>query len=102
MSRLEKLLKLTQIAPDDPLCHYGLGLEYINLERWDDAAAAFARATEADANYSAAYYQRARAEISAGRGEDARRTLATGMSVARAAGDWHTEGEMRELLESIP
>lgn len=100
MSRLEQLRKLAALQPDDPMTHYGVGLECINLEQWDDAIAAFARALEADGSYSAAYYHKGRAEISAGRVDAARETLTRGMESARNAGDWKTEGEMRELLES--
>lgn len=101
MSRLEQLAKLAALTPDDPLAHYGLGLEYVNLERWDEAQRAFDGAIAADARYSAAYYHKARAQIAAGRPEDARATLAAGMRVAGDAGDWHTLSEMRELLGSI-
>jgi tetratricopeptide (TPR) repeat protein len=101
MSRLEQLQKLVHAAGDDPLSHYGLALEYLNLERWDEAAAAFAEALRLDANYSAAYYHKARAEIGGKRPEAARETLTKGMAVAEAAGDWKTRDEMRELMESI-
>src|SRR5688572_27230115 len=101
MSRLEQLKKLVTLAPNDPMSHYGLGLEYINLEQWDESAAAFAKAIDVDAKYSAAYYHKARAEIRAGREADARQTLSNGIAVAKAAGDWHTQGEMQQLLDSI-
>lgn len=101
MSRLEQLKKLVAIAPQDPLSHYGVGLEFINLQMWDDAAAAFAKAIEVDANYSAAYYHKARAEIAADRPDDARETLERGLSVAQANGDFKTENEMRQLADSI-
>jgi tetratricopeptide (TPR) repeat protein len=87
--------------PNDPLAHYGLGLELIHLQQWPDAVAAFSDAIRADANYSAAYYHKARAEIGAGQPDTARGTLEQGMRVARAAGDWHTEEEMKQLLESL-
>ncbi len=101
MSRLEQLLKLAETSPKDPLSHYALGLEYINLERWDDAAAAFAKALDVDNRYTAAYYHKARAEIRAGKRGAAKATLAAGMECARANGDMKTEREMRELLETI-
>lgn len=101
MSRLERLLRLTTIAPSDPMTHYGLGLEYIHLGRWSDAVAAFDTALAADPNYSAAYYHKARAQISAGLPADARATLTAGMDVAHAAGDWHTHAEMSALLDTI-
>lgn len=101
MTRLEQLQKLVQMAPSDPMSHYGVGLEYVNLQQWDNAAAAFQRAIDADAKYSAAYYQLGRAQINAGRPADARATLTRGMEIARAAGDWHTQGEMQALAETI-
>lgn len=101
MSRLEQLKRLVTIAGNDPLTHYGLGLEYLNLHEWDNAAAAFDQALAADAKYSAAYYHRARAEIGGGRPDAARATLTAGMAVAQAAGDWHTQGEMQGLLDTL-
>lgn len=101
MSRLEQLKKLVAIAGDDPMSHYGLGLEYLQLNQWDAAAAAFAAALAVDPNYSAAYYHRGRALIGAGRVEEARATLAQGATVAQAAGDWKTVNEMQELLGTI-
>jgi tetratricopeptide (TPR) repeat protein len=102
MSRLERLKKLAEISGDDPLTFYGLGLEYINLQQWEEAVGAFSRAIGIDSKYSAAYYHKARAEIGAGRTADARATLEAGMQVARSTGDWHTEGEMRSLAETLP
>lgn len=101
MTRLEQLQKLVQIAPTDPLAHYGLGLEYINLQQWTGAATAFSSAIRCDPKYSAAYYHKARAEIGGGETAAAHATLTEGMQVARSSGDWHTEGEMKQLLETI-
>lgn len=101
MSRLDQLLKLAKSAPDDPLSHYAVGLEYFNLERWDDAGAAFQRTLQIDGKYTAAYYHKARAEIRADRREAARATLAAGIECAKAKGDLKTEREMRELLVTI-
>jgi tetratricopeptide (TPR) repeat protein len=101
MSRLEQLKKLVAVAPEDPLSHYALGLEYINLQQFGEAAEAFDAALRADAKYSAAYYHKGRALIAGGRTDEARQTLTAGMDVAQAQGDWKTQNEMRELLESI-
>lgn len=101
MSRLERLKKLVEADPQDPLAHYGVGLEYINREQWTDAAGAFTKTIECDAAYAAAYYHKGRAQIEAGRNEDARRTLTAGIEVARSTGDLKTEAEMRDLLEAL-
>lgn len=101
MSRLEQLRKLVQIDPADPLGHYGVGLELIQLERWDEAAAAFGQAIGCDANYSSAYYHQGRAHQSAGQIDQAREVLTRGMQVAHQQGDLKTVNEMRELLDSL-
>lgn len=101
MTRLEQLQKLVAIAPGDPMSHYGVGLEYINLQQWSDATAAFQRAIDVDPKYSAAYYHKARAQINGGNEAAARDTLKHGMEIARSAGDWHTQGEMEALLGTI-
>ncbi len=101
MSRLEQLKKLAEMSPDDPLAHYAVALEYNNLERHDDAIAAFEQALRVDPNYIAAYYHKARAEIRAGRHTAARGTLKVGVEVAGAAGDAKTVREMGDLLGTI-
>lgn len=101
MSRLEQLKKLAAVAPNDPLSHYGLGLEYMNLAHYAEAVRAFNAALIADSKYSAAYYHKARAQLAAEEPDDARQTLVHGMEVAQTHGDWKTAGEMKELLESI-
>lgn len=101
MTRLEQLLKLAETAPDDPLAHYAIGLEYFNLEQWDQAIEAFEKTLEIDGRYTAAYYHKARSEIRADKRAAARTTLVVGMECARAKGDMKTEREMRELLETI-
>ena len=101
MSRLEQLRKLAALAPNDPMTHYGIGIECLGLGQWDDAVAAFSDALRADEKYSAAYYHKARAEIALGRQADAGATLTQGMATAHAQGDWKTENEMQGLLETI-
>lgn len=101
MTRLEQLTKLVRVAPDDPLSHYGLALEYINQGAWADAITSFGRVLELNPNYSAAYYHRARCEIQVGRTDEARGTLTKGMASAQAAGDWKTRNEMQELLDTL-
>lgn len=101
MTRLEQLQQLVAKLPTDPMTHYALGIELIHLARWAEAIAAFRRAIEVDPNYSAAYYHGARALIGGGSADEARELLVHGMTIAKAAGDWHTHGEMQALRESI-
>ncbi|MCH7873475.1 MAG: hypothetical protein IID33_17390 [Planctomycetes bacterium] len=101
MPRIEQLQKLVQMDPDDALGHYGLALEYLNLEQWGDAAASFASTIERDPNCAAAYYHKARAEIAARSSDEAHATLTRGIEVAGAVGDEKTQREMRELLDTV-
>jgi tetratricopeptide (TPR) repeat protein len=55
----ERELELMDAAadryPDDPNTPFWMGFEYYNLERYEDAMAAFDRAHEADPDYAGAY-----------------------------------------------
>lgn len=101
MSRLEQLKKLVADAGQDPLPHYALGLEYTNLERWQEALAAFEAALKVDGRYAAGYYQKARAQLKLGQPEAARAALRTGLEVADATRDARTVAETRKLLDTI-
>ena len=101
MSRLEQLRKLAAASPNDPLTHYAIGLELMNSEQWSEATAAFAQALAVDADYTAAYYHKARAEIRAACHDDAKETLQAGIECAQRRGDRKTEREMRELFETL-
>ena len=101
MSRLDQLRRLAAAQPDDPFTHYGVALECVKLELWGEALAAFDRTLAIDAQYSAAYFQKARAELKLGRREAAAATLKAGMAVAASKGDTHAVSKMQELLESL-
>lgn len=101
MSRLERLQRLANTQPDDPFLHYGVGLEFTNLEQWPEAIAAFDRALALDARYVAAHVQKARAEIKLSHAAAARAALTAGLAAANAAGDAHAADEMRKMLEAL-
>ena len=102
MSRLDQLKQLAEAQPDDATIHYGIALEHAQLEQWDAALAAFDRAIALDGKFTAAFYHKARTEISAGRRDAARTTLDSGIDVAQATGDKHLQDKMNELLELLP
>lgn len=101
MSRLEQLQKLAAAQPDDPLIHYGLGLEWMQLEQWQEAIEAFQRTIQIDARYYPAYQQKARAELKLARRAEAAATLETGIALAQTAGDLHAADQMRKTLETL-
>lgn len=101
MPRLETLLKLAESQPADPLARYAVGLEYVQLDRWDDALTAFAQTITIDPGYVAAYAQKARAELKLHQSDAARQTLQAGIAVAEAAHDRHAAYSMQKTLETL-
>jgi tetratricopeptide (TPR) repeat protein len=101
VTRLEQLQKLVALAPDDPLAHYGVGLEYMQLERWTEAIAAFEQTLRVDQQYLAALQQKARAELKLGDRAAARASLAAGLALAQARGERHAADDIRKSLETL-
>lgn len=101
MSRLDQLRKLAALEPKDPLTHYGLGLECMNLERWDEARTAFEHTLAIDPNYTAALFQKARVELKLGQRDAATATLRAGVTLATSKGETHAADEMRKMLEAL-
>jgi tetratricopeptide (TPR) repeat protein len=101
VSRLEQLRQLAAAQPNDPFMHYGVALECVKLERWDDALAAFEHALALDASYTAAHMQKAQLQIRLGRRDAAAETLRTGIAAARAKSEKHTADEMNKMLEAL-
>lgn len=102
MPSLEQIHKLLEAEPDDVFLNYSLAMELTKQGSVDQALEAFSRVLELDSTYTAAYYHQAKTCIEAGRHDQARDILATGMSTAKAANDMHAHDEMQDLLDMIP
>ncbi|MEW6250362.1 MAG: tetratricopeptide repeat protein [Planctomycetota bacterium] len=101
MSRLDQLRQLAAAQPDDPFTHYGVALECMNLEFWDDARAALDRALALDPHYIAAHMQKARVELRTGQRAAAAACLQAGIAAAQARADRHAAEEMTKMLEAL-
>lgn len=102
MPSIEQIKKLLAAEPDDVFLNYSLAMELAKLDRVDDSLAQYNRVLELDPAYCAAYYHQGKTYLESGRHDDAKDVLQRGMEAARKAGDGHAEGEMRELLDSVP
>jgi tetratricopeptide (TPR) repeat protein len=100
-TRLEQLRKLAAAEPHDPMAHYAVALELVQLDRVAEAVDAFDAALRADPRYSAAYYHKGKALLKLGRNDEARATLTEGIAVAQTAGDLKTVKEMTELRSML-
>lgn len=104
--RLEELMKLHQIDPNDTFCMYGIALEHAKFDHHDQAVHWLDQTLRVDPQYCYAYYQKAKSWLALGQEQAARETLRIGMETARQANDDHAYEEMAQLLatcgESIP
>ncbi len=101
MPSLAQLLSIAEKSKK-PLPWYGVAMEYRALGRLDDAVTTFRHVHQLDPGYVPAYFMCAQVMAARGDAEGARAELAEGIERARAAGDGHAEGEMRDLLETLP
>ena len=85
----------------DSFAFYGLGMEYRKEGRVDDAIATFERLKSKDPDYVPMYLMAGQALIDAGRTEEARSWLESGIQAARAKHDSHALGELESALAGL-
>lgn len=101
MTRRAKLEQLLEKSPQDTFLNFGLAMELAKEGRTEEALAQFDRVLQIDPSYLTAYFQKGSTLINTGRVPDARTALSAGVAAARAAGDAHSESEMRVLLDTL-
>lgn len=101
INRLDKLLKLLSVEPDDAFTLYGVAQEYAKLGDHAKAIEHYDRCLAVDPSYCYAYYHKARAQADAGDVPAALRTLTEGLAVARKAHDQKASGELAALRDSL-
>ncbi len=100
--RLAMLEKLTGGGQADSFSWYALALEYSAAQRVDDALKAFQTLRVNDANYLPMYLMAGTMLTQAGRKDEAREWLESGIVMARAKGENHTMSELEDALNLIP
>lgn len=96
--RLAFLEKLVAEGKADSFGHYCYALELKNVERIDDALAAFDALRAKDARYVPMYLMCGSMLLDASRPTEARTWLEQGLEVASASGDTKALGEIRDAL----
>lgn len=101
MPTIEQLEQLLDQEPDDVFLNFGLSMALATAGRLDEALERFDRTLHLDADYVPAYFQKARVLADDDRTPEARKTLETGIAVARRVGNEHATGEMSEYLAML-
>lgn len=99
--RLEMLLSMTEKGSRDPFAWYGLGMEYRNLGRLDEAIGTFEKLREIDASYLPAYHMAGVVLIELERRQDAKAWLERGLELALAQGNQKTYSEIQTILDEV-
>jgi tetratricopeptide (TPR) repeat protein len=99
--RIALLRALAAESPDDATTQFLLGRELASAGHADEAAAAFAAAIVADADYAAAYRQLGNALETAGRRDEAADAYRRGVVVADRTNDLQAGKEMRAFLKRL-
>ncbi len=98
-TRIEFLNETLKARPDEPFLHYALALELARSGRSEEAWTHFEILLNEHPQYLATYYQAGIWLARLGRIEQARRTLARGVEVARQQGNAHAVGELEVALK---
>lgn len=85
----------------DSFAFYGLAMEYRKEGRVEDAVATFGKLRDKDATYVPMYLMAGQMLSEAGRTDEARSWLESGIEAARAKRDTHALGELESALAGL-
>lgn len=99
--RIAAFRKLLETDPEDPLLHYGLGLELLKTGEAGEAAREFAEAARLNPDHTAAYREWGKALEGVGKREEAAEAWRRGVEVSHKTGDLQTRKEMEVFLRRL-
>jgi len=87
--------------PNDAFARYGLAMEYSRAGQTDSSLAEFKKLLELHPDYIAGYQMAGQMLAAAGRSQEARQMLESGIGRAQSAGNKHAQEEMQSLLQEL-
>ena len=100
-SRISAFESMAVNDPGNVMVWYGLGTEYSKLERWRDAATAFRKVLELNADYTSAYQLLGTALLNLGDSTAASSAWTDGIATAERTGAWKAREHMTRLLSGL-
>jgi tetratricopeptide (TPR) repeat protein len=101
MNRIEKLHELLQQLPDDNFLRHALALEYIKLQKDDEARNLFEAILNNSPEYIGSYYHLGKLLERNSEKELAIKWYEKGMQQAKAANDNHAYNELQAAYEDL-
>lgn len=96
--RISLLKSFLEKDPSDSFSRYALALDYIKLNRLDDAVKEFEYLLTHAPDYTATYYHLGKLYETLGRTADAKKVYQDGISLTAKRGEAHANKELREAL----
>lgn len=100
-NRIEQFRKMASDDPSNPLGHFSLGREFLNIGQHDEAAKSLARTIEIDPNITKAYQLLGTALLRLNRRDEAIARLTEGARRADERGDLMPRNEMVKMLTEL-
>ena len=101
MSRIEKLLEYIKQNGKDSFLQHALALEYIKIDREEEARNVFNELLLREPTYVGSYYHLGKLLERAGNFEKAIKIYERGMQEAKKAGDMHSYNELMGAKEDV-
>jgi len=101
INRIQKLIEMSRLLPNDPFPLYALGLEYFEAKDLQTAETYWTETLQKFPAYLAVYYQFGKLLEEKGDLNQAKTIIEKGMELAREAKDKKTVGELEELLFNL-
>ena len=101
---MDKIAALTEILsqnPNDAFARYGLALAYASEGRQNEALAEFDYIVQNTPDYVPAYQMSAQELLKAGRPDEARTRLQSGLLAANRTSNSHAASEMQAMLDDL-
>ena len=99
--RLKTLFELYKKDPNDSFVAYGIALEYISIDNYDEAEKYLTKIITKDPDYLAAYMQLAQVKENLNKIEEAKDTYRKGIEIAKKNSELRTASEMEEFLNEL-
>ncbi len=96
--RISLLKSFLEKDPNDSFSRYALALDYIKLNRLDEAVKEFEYLLAHAPDYTATYYHLGKVYEQQGRIEDAKKVYQNGITLTAQRGESHANKELREAL----
>ncbi len=101
MSRIEKLKEYLETSGKDSFLQHALALEYIKVEKDEEAKELFYEILEREPTYIGSYYHLGKLLERSGEADEAKQVYQRGMDEAKKAGDNHSYNELHGALDEL-